>query len=77
MVSRACEMAFLAPCGAVFDDPVEKGAFEADIMSGPFAFDPFMAEDFLAFGKKFFVEDRVLDKIRIAFGRVYGVNTHG
>lgn len=40
-----------APCGAGGADPVEEGGFEADVVACGFAEDPFMAEDFLAFGE--------------------------
>ena len=40
-----------APCGAGGADPVEESGFEADVAACGFAEDPFMAEDFLAFGE--------------------------
>ena len=45
-VGRRDALAFLAPCGAVFHDPVEQCFLEADVVAGFFALDPFMALGF-------------------------------
>lgn len=36
--------------------PIHEGGFEADIMSGLFALDPFVLQDLLTFGEKFLIE---------------------
>ncbi|HEY6676239.1 MAG TPA: hypothetical protein VIZ87_05585 [Terrimicrobium sp.] len=55
---------FVPPSGTVFDDPIQEGAFKADVMTRLLAFDPFMTKDLLPFGQKFLVKNRVLYKFR-------------
>jgi hypothetical protein len=47
--------AFGTPCGSVFNDPIEQSFFETDVVTLLFAFDPFVAENFVSFGQEFFV----------------------
>jgi hypothetical protein len=55
--------AFGTPCGSVFNDPIEQSFFETDVVTLLFAFDPFVAENFVSFGQEFFVEDGVFDQV--------------
>jgi hypothetical protein len=55
--------AFGTPCGSVFNDPIEQSFFETDVMTLLFAFDPFVAENFVSFCQEFFVEDGVFDQV--------------
>ena len=52
-----------APRGAMFDDPVRKGAFKPNIVAGLFRFDPLVPQDFLPFRLKFTVERGVFQQI--------------
>jgi hypothetical protein len=47
----------------MFDDPVEQSFFESDIVPGFLAFQPFVAENLFALGKKLFVKKRFFDEI--------------
>ena len=53
----------LPPFGAVFDDPIRQCAFESDVVPRFFGFDPFVAQDLLAFRLELAVQSRVLQKI--------------
>jgi hypothetical protein len=67
--------AFRAPSGTVFDDPIEKGAFESNIVALLLALDPLVTENFVPFGQKFFVEDGVFDQVvHLGRGRVHDGN---
>ena len=46
----------------MLDDPVKKRLLKADIVTGFFAFDPLVAEDFLALREELFVEQRFADE---------------
>lgn len=48
----------LFPRRPVMQRPFDEGGFEADIMSGLFALDPFVLQDLLAFGEEFLIERR-------------------
>ena len=52
-----------APFGPVLDDPIGQGAFEPDIPSNLFRFNPFVLQDLFAFGLKLTVERRILQQI--------------
>ena len=57
--------AVFAPGRTVFDDPIEQGALESDVVACFLALDPFVDENFFTLGKELAVEDRVLDEIRV------------
>ena len=52
-----------SPGGAMVDDPVQKRFFEADVLPGLLALDPFVAQDLLALGKKFAVKHGIAHEI--------------
>ena len=56
MLTGADVVAGFAPAGAMIDDPIRKGAFKTDIMTGFFRLDPLVTEDFLTLGLKFLIE---------------------
>ena len=53
----------LAPFGAVFDDPIRKRPFEADIVSGFFRLDPLVLENLFALSLKLAVKRGILQHI--------------
>ena len=64
-------LAFFAPGGTVFDDPIQKSFLKTDVLAHFLAFDPFVAEDFFPLGEEFLVEDGILDEIGIlVFGDI-------
>jgi hypothetical protein len=69
--------AFRTPSGPIFYNPIEQSLFEADIVTSFFAFDPFVAENFVSFGQEFFVEDGVFDQVvHLGRWRVHSVINH-
>ena len=42
----------------MFHDPVEQSLFETNVMTGFFALNPFVTQDFFALGKELLVEQR-------------------
>ena len=50
----------LEPDRAVFDDPIDQGAFKADVVASFLALDPFMPQDLVAFSQELLIEHRVL-----------------
>jgi len=56
-------LARFTPLRAMFDDPIGQGAFEPDIPSNLFGFNPFVLQDLFAFGLKLTVERRILQQI--------------
>ena len=61
-----------APAVAVFADPVEQGAFEADVVTQPLGLQPLVAKDLLSFGKELLVETRLLYKVFATGGFLRG-----
>jgi len=66
-----------APGLAMLADPVEKRAFEADIVTEALGFYPLMAKDFLPFGEKLLVKARLLYEVPGGFRRLGGSVGHG
>ena len=66
-----------APFVAVVTNPVEEGAFEADVEAGLFGFDPFVAQNLLPLGQEFLVEAGPLDKIPANAGGIVIGSFHG
>ncbi len=54
----------------MFADPIEQGAFEADIVAQAFGFNPFVTEDLLSFGEKLLVKTGLLYEVARGFGRM-------
>jgi hypothetical protein len=54
----------------MFHDPVEECFFKADVVTGFFTPEPFMAEDFLALGEELLVEQRFFDEVSVFVGRM-------
>lgn len=52
-----------APAVAVFANPVEQGAFEADIVAEAFGLDPLVAQDLLTLGEKFLIKAGLLHEV--------------
>ena len=50
---------FLLPASAVVEGPVNQGSFEADIVAGFFALEPFMAMDLIALCQEFLIKRRI------------------
>ena len=46
----------------MFHDPIEKRLLKADVVTGFFAFDPLVAENFLTLREELFVEQRFADE---------------
>src|SRR5436190_991339 len=59
----------LAPGGPVVPGPVQEGGFKAHIVSGLFAHDPLMAEDFLALGEVVGIGPAAAPAGGVVFGR--------
>ena len=57
------------PRFAVFTNPVEKGAFESDIVTEALGLDPLVAKNLLPFGEELLVKARLLYEIPGRFGR--------
>jgi len=53
----------MAPWRAVLQHPIKQCTFKSYIASGFITLNPFVAEDFIPFGKEFSVQRRVLEKI--------------
>jgi hypothetical protein len=53
----------------VFENPIKQGLFKTDVVPRLLAFDPFVAEDFLALGEEFFVEQGFRDEIGVFASR--------
>src|SRR5690606_1817936 len=62
-LGRGGRAAGIAPAFAVFADPVEQGAFEADVVTESFGLDPLVTEDFFPFGQEFLVETGLFDEV--------------
>ena len=58
------------PAFAMLANPVEQGAFETDVVTQAFGFNPLVPEDFLTLGKEFLIETRLLHEF---VGRLVGV----
>lgn len=54
---------FITPAGSVFHDPIEKSTLKTDVMTGLFAFDPLVAQDFLTLRQKLLIQHGILDQI--------------
>lgn len=55
------------PSFAMFADPVEQRAFEADVVAESFRFDPFVPENFLTLREKLLVKTRLLYEVARGF----------
>src|SRR5437016_2652028 len=55
-------LAALAPFRPMLDDPIRQRAFEADVSTGFFRFDPLVFQNLLAFRLKFPIKRRVFDQ---------------
>ena len=66
-----------APAFAMFADPIEKGALEADVVAESFGLEPFVLQDLFPFGEEFLVEAGLLDELagRRCFG-LFGGRVH-
>jgi hypothetical protein len=53
------------PLGAMLDDPVYQRLFKPNVMTGLLGLDPFVLQDFLTFGLKVPVKQRILEQIAI------------
>ena len=53
----------------MFHDPVEECFFKADVVTGFFTPEPFVAENLLALGEEFLVEERLLHEIVLFVSR--------
>jgi hypothetical protein len=51
-----------SPLGTVMEHPIDQGRFKTDIMTGFFAFQPLVSQDFIALGEELLVEGRFLQK---------------
>ena len=51
------------PSGAVIDDPVGQGPFEADVMAGLFRLNPLVFKDLVPLCLELFIKGRVAEKI--------------
>jgi hypothetical protein len=55
-----------APLGAVVDNPIGQSAFETNIESRFFRFDPFVFQNLTTLGLKFTIQSRVSDEVATA-----------
>src|SRR5437773_7539225 len=55
----------LSPVGAMFHDPIQQSSFKADVFPSFFALDPLVLQNFCALRKKFLVERRLFDELRL------------
>ena len=53
----------------MFHDPVEESSLEANVVTGLFAFNPFMAQYLLALGQELLVEHRIFHQLCGVFFR--------
>src|SRR6266550_3827822 len=60
---RLVRLAFLAPLGAVFDNPIGQRAFKADVVANFFGLNPLVLENLLPLGLKLAIETGILHKI--------------
>ena len=51
----------------MFNDPIQKRFLKADIVSGFFAFDPFVTQDFLPFSEELLVEQGFFEELATVF----------
>jgi hypothetical protein len=58
-----CSLPRLTPFGAMFDDPISKSAFEANVVTNLLGFDPFVLQNLFALGLKFPIKGGFLHQI--------------
>lgn len=65
-----------SPSFTVLANPIQKRAFEPDIVAKSFRFEPFVAEDFFAFSEEFLIKSGLLYEVTgwlgLSWGRCHG-----